>query len=149
MHNVLMQTLRARKFDRGVESVGERVQDIRHHRIAHRSFDKQTGYLKHQLTGVSLRELRDMFDAAHSLFGALSFGSAYVTLAGDLVPGTVGGKPTRTCLDDVLDAVIRDSYFANMPERLAQWWPSYHQRMAAQESKTMNELRRRVGLLEA
>jgi hypothetical protein len=149
LRDLLMQTLRGRKFDRHAERVAERVERIRHHRIAHRLIDKQTGYLKEQLAGVSLEELRALFNAAHSLFGALSFGSAYVTLAGDLMPGTVRGEPARTCLDEVLDAVIRDSHFVNQPERDRRWWATHREHMPAEELKTVNELRKRVGLPEA
>jgi len=121
--DLLTQTLRERKFDAMVESIATRVDRIRDNHLAHRLVDKQTGSPKEALVGVSLEELRQLFDAAHSLFGALSFGSAYVTLAGDLMPASVAGKPVRTCLEGVLDAVLRDSHFVNWPERRAQWWP--------------------------
>lgn len=149
MRELFIRTLRDRKFDSHVESVGHRIKQIRDQRIAHRLIDKQTGYLKDQLAGVSLRELRDLFNAAHSLFGALSFGAGYITLAGDLMPGTTGGKPTRTCLDEVLDAVIRDSGVVNRPERREQWWCMDREHMKSEELQIMNDLRKRVGLPKA
>lgn len=142
-------TLRERKFDKVVESIAKRVEKIRHSHIAHPLIDKQSGSPKEALAGVSLEELRQLFDAVHSLFGALSFGSAYCTLAGDLMPSTVGGQPTRTCLDKVLDAVVRDSYFVNQPERRKQWWPERRKRMPAEKLQVMNDLRKRIGLPEA
>ncbi len=149
MRELLLQTLRDRRFDSNVESVGTRIKKIRDHRIAHRLIDRQTGHLKDQLDAVTLRDLRNLFDAAHSLFGALSFGSGYVTLAGDLVPRTTAGIPTQTCLDKILDAVIRDSYFANTPERRAQWWPAEREHMNPEELRIMNDLRQRIGLPKA
>lgn len=149
MRDVFLQTLQVRKFDEDVASVAVRVRQIRHNHIAHRLIDKQTGYLKDQCASVSLQELRKLFDAAHSLFGALSFGAAYVTLNGDLMPGTSGGKPTRTCLDKMLDAVIRESDFVNEPELMQPWWPDIREHMAPEKLRTMNELRTRVGLPEA
>ena len=62
-----------------------------------RVFDKESGGFYEELAGVSLDELHQLFDATHSMFGALSFGAAYDTLAGDLTPAAVGGKPTRPC----------------------------------------------------
>ena len=101
------------------------------------------------MSGVSLDELWRMFRAAHSLFGSLSFGSAYVTLIGDLMPSTVGGQPTRTCLDEVLDAVLRQSYFVTQPERRAQWWAEDRKRKRPEVIQVMNDLRKRIGLPEA
>lgn len=148
MRELFIQTLRDNKFDSRAESVVKRIKPIRDH-IAHRLRDKQTGDLEDQLVGVSLRELKQLFVAGHSLFGALSFGSAYVTLSGDLMPGTIGGKPTRTCLDGVLDAVIRNSELVNRPERESQWWQGIRKHMPPEELRTMNKLRKRVGLRDA
>jgi hypothetical protein len=109
--DLFKRTLRSAKFDAGVQSLTKRVRKVRDHHIAHELIDKQSGNVKEVLAGIKVRELRRLFDAAHSLFAALSFGTAYITLVGDLTPTTVGGMPTPTCLDQVLDAVLRDSYF--------------------------------------
>ncbi len=148
MRDLFIDTLRDRRFNSRAKSVGKRIKRIRDYHIAHRLIDSETGHLK-EPASVSLQDLRQLFDATHSLFGALSFGSAYVTLAGDLIPGTIGGKPTRTCLDEVLDAVIRDSPFVNRPERGQPWWPGIRQHLDPEALKTMNDLRKRVGLPEA
>ncbi len=148
MRDLCMQTLQERKFDKKTNIIAKRVQQIRHNAIAHRLVDMETGLAKEQLLGVKLQELRNLFDATHRLFGALSFGSAYLTLAGDLMPATVGGKPTRTCLDEVLDAVLRDSYFVNEPER-DQWWHEMRKRMSPEELQLLNKYRKRLGLPEA
>ena len=113
MRESFMQTLQEWKIDRKTNTIAERVKKIRDTYIAHRLVDMQTALPKEELGAVKLQELRQLFDAVHRLFGALSFGSAYATLAGDLMPGTVGGKPTRTCLDEVLDVVLRESYFGS------------------------------------
>jgi hypothetical protein len=145
---LLKQTLRDCEFDKVVKSIKGRVGEIRTNHIAHRLIDKQTGNPKEAVAGISLDELMRLFDAVHSLFGALSFGSAYCTLAGDLMPSTVGGKPTRTCLDEVLDAVLRDSDFVNQPEREAKWWP-VTRHTDPERLRVMNMLRKRIGLPEA
>ena len=111
--------------------------------------DKRSGNPKEALVGVSLEELRLLFDAAHSLFGGLSFGANYITLVGDLMPATIGGQPTPTCLDQVLDAILRASNFINQPERRAQWWPEERKFMDHETLRVMNEWRRRIGLPEA
>lgn len=147
--DLFKQTLRERKFDEAVQSIAKRVQAIRNNRIAHRLIDRQGGGPLQTIAGVSLEELWRLFDATHSLFGALSFGAAYVTLAGDQTPSTVGGQPTRTCLDEVLDAVLRDSHFVNWPERRARRWLAHREHMDPGKLEVMNELRKRIGLPEA
>ena len=148
MRDLFRQTLRERKFNGHVRSIAERVGDVRHN-LVHRLIDTQTGYPKEDIAEEILRDLRELLDATHAMFGALSFGSAYATLAGDLIPGTIGGIPTRTCLDEVLDAVIRNSYFVNEPELKQLWWADLRKRKAPEELKILNELRKRVGLPEA
>jgi hypothetical protein len=133
-------------FDPGVEDIGERVAALRNNRIAHRLLDKDTGGLSENFPHPTLDELRHLYYATQFMFGALSFGSAYSTLAGDLSPGTVGGKPTRTSIDKVLDGVLRESNFVNKPERRGQWWPTDRQHMHPKQLERMNELRKRVGL---
>jgi len=97
----------------------------------------------------TLKELRALFNAVHAQFGAVSFGSAYVTLAGDMMPGRVQGKPARSCLDGVLDSVLRGSGIVNQPERHGQWWSDLRKCRSPEELRVMNELRQRVGLPEA
>jgi hypothetical protein len=146
---LLRQTLGEREFNGFINSIAERVDVIRDSHIAHSLVDKESGSPKEVPAPVSIEELRRLFDAAHLLFGALSFGSAYGTLAGDLMPTTIGGKPTPTCLDGVLDAVLRDSDFVNQLERRAQWWQMDREYMDAVRLRVMNDLRKRIGLTEA
>jgi hypothetical protein len=147
--DLFKETLRERKFNEVVKSIAKRVQAMRDSRIAHRLIDWQSGDPFQAFADVTLEEIWQLFDATHSLFGAISFGSAYATLAGDQIPSTVGGQPTRTCLDQVLDAVLRDNPFVNMPERRGKWWPRHRERMKPQSLQLMNELRKRIGLPEA
>lgn len=148
LREALTETLRDRKFSSQVDEIAKRVEAIRHHRIAHVLIDRASGDYSQSLAGVSLEELRLLFNDSHLLFGALCFGSAYATLAGDLIPSTVGGVTTRTCLDKVLDAVIRDACFVNQPER-DDWWRDIRKHKSEEELRIMNELRKRVGLPEA
>jgi hypothetical protein len=149
LKKVLKEFLRDKEFDPRIKAIAQRVKIIRDTHIAHSPIDRESGEHEQPLAGISLDELRRLFDASHSLFGALCFGSAYVTLAGDLAPATVGGKPTRTCLDEVLDAVLRVSHFVNQPERKQAWWPEHRKRMSPDTLQVMNELRKRIGLPEA
>lgn len=144
MLKLFKQTLRERKFDKTTKLVADRVEAIRHNLVAHQLKDNHNGFP----TDLSLEELWTLFDSVHSLFGALSFGATYVTLAGDMIPRTLDGEPTRTCLDGVLDAVLRASDFVNEPERTAKWWPIRRKDMNPKRLRKLNELRHRIGLPE-
>jgi hypothetical protein len=146
--DLFKQTVGECEFDKAVESIAKRVKAIRHNRIAHRLIDRQRGGPFQAMAGVSLEEIWRLFVATHSFFGALSFGSTYVTLAGDLTPSLVDEQPARTCLDEVLDAVLRDNFFVNMPERRVKSWPTHRERMKPKDLQLMNDLRKRIGLPE-
>ena len=136
------ETLRHHKPENAVEEIVINVRELRNNEIAHSLIDKQS-------TGVRFDELLRLFDATHALFGALSFGSGYVTLSGDFTPGTIGGKPTKTSLDDLLDSVLRDSDFVNEPERESDYWSDSRLYCDKEHLKIMNQCRRRIGLPEA
>lgn len=149
MHDAFKQTLAGRKFDEEVTSIEKHVCEIRHYQIGHHLFERDSGCLTKQSAGVSLVELWKYFRATHSLFGALSFGAAYVTLWGDLLPNSGGGEPHRNCLDKILDDVARSSQFVNQPEHFEQCWPDLRKGKSAEELRVLNELRKGVGLPEA
>jgi hypothetical protein len=146
--NLFQQTLKERKFDTEVREIAERVGRIRDHRIAH-ALEKSDGAMKEEFARIRLDELRRLFDATHSIFGALSFGGSYVTLAGDLMPRTVKGKPTPSCLGELLTLILRDSHFVNRPKLRAQWWADERHHIDPEQLRTMNECRNRLGLPEA
>lgn len=147
-HVVFRQILQRRKFDQQTISIANRVHKIRNIRIAHRLLDSQSSLLQYLQEGINLGDLRQLFDAAHALFGAISFGSAYCTLPMDFMSETIGGQRKRSCLDQVLDAALRDSDFVNYPERRAQYWKLEREHWPPQRLRVMNQLRQRIGLPE-
>lgn len=145
---ILFQVLREREFNDKHEDIRARVKKIRNNYIAHRLKDKLSGLPRHDVESVSLSEVRVLFEAIHDLFGALSFGSAYITLAGDLMPATVGGPPARSCLDLILDEITKAHPGVHQPEN-DPWWKDIRPHVSENELRSMNLLRRRIGLPEA
>lgn len=133
------------RFNDRTESIASRMTDIRNNRVAHQLVDHSKGSLRGVMQGVTLEEQRELFGAAHSLFGTLSFGAAYMTLPGDLMPSTIGGQLKRSCLTNVLDAVLKDSFIVNQPEQRKEWWLTDRQYMKPEDLDLMNQLRVRVG----
>lgn len=143
------ETLQDCKLDEAIRDIAGRIGTLRNSIIAHRLIDRRTGDFTSSHKPVNLAELRLLFDATHAMFGALCFGGAFATLSGDLMPGTVGGKLMPTCLETVLNAVLRDSDFVNEPERRGQYWPGLREYLDDERVRVMNECRRRIGLSEA
>lgn len=138
--------MREIKFEQEIRASQAKVKGVRDHMIAHRLLDQDSGEPIEQLIGVNLDELRSLFRAVHRLFGAVTFGSSYVTLAGDLKHKTVGGKPSKTCLQTVLAAVLRDSFYVNAPEKRGRWWEIDREHMSQDQIDGLNKHRKSVGL---
>lgn len=146
LRELFRRTIRQSPFDKATKAVRDRIETLRNSKIAHRLYDSESGCILNDPTRVSLDEIQQLFRATHSLFAALSFGSAFATLPGDFAPTRAAGE---SCLQQVLNAVLRDSYFVNQPKHRGQWWPSDREHMAEEELRVLNEMRKRVGLPEA
>jgi hypothetical protein len=145
----LTATLLECDFDPAVETIRCRVRVIRTNLIAHRLIDKQTGNPKKEIPRVYLDELWALFRAANRLFGALSFGEFYQTLAGDFAPAPEWLEATRNSLDRALDAIVRESPIVNMPERNPDVWRIRKRNLPQGYLATMNLVRKRIDLPEA
>lgn len=139
--------LRDYKTDSDVQRIGKYISTLRHTYIAHRLIEKSDGSLKETDDHVSLNDLRCVFDAIHKIFAAISFGGAYITLAGDQIPSMINGKPKQTCLDSVLDAIVKDCDLVHEPER-NQYWAHFAKYKPSDEISNLNKLRLRIGLPE-
>lgn len=148
MKDLLAKTLSERKFDPMANVIAKRVEQIRNHDVGHLLIDQSTADRKLANVSVNLEDLKKLYKAAHGLFGALSFGASYATLGGDLMPSTINGKRSRTCLQRVLDAVLKDNDFVNQPERRAVYWEMDKMYMNPDRLRRMNELRKWIGLSE-
>lgn len=148
MMDLLLKTLGERRFDPRAEAIAKQVDQIRDNYVAHLVIDKNTGIPKLDKVSVNLDDLQKLFKATYGLFGAISFGASYATLVGDLMPSMINGKRSRSCLQTVLDAVLRDSHFVNQPERRAWYWETDKMCMRPDQLRRMNELRKRIGLPE-
>jgi hypothetical protein len=146
--DALLLILKARKFDQRIKDLKKKIKSLRDAHVAHRLKDQSTGLLEPRIDQVSVRELRQLFGAASSLFGAVCIGSSFATLELDLIPGTVGGKPHKSAIEEILDLVAKDSYFVNLPERRKAYWPTKRKSMSGSDLQLLNTLRAGFGLPE-
>lgn len=125
-----------------------RVATARNKHVAHHIFSINNVESRPAVE-LRLHELFIAFQELHLRFGLASFGSAYCTLTNDTMPTTQGRSLSRTCLDSVLDAVLKDSDFVNRPERRGAWWSFEKEHMSLESLELLDELRSRVGLPRA
>jgi hypothetical protein len=142
---LLATTLKQRQFDDRLHDIEATVSSIRHSHVAHRLLDEGTGVPKAVARDLTLDDLRSLFDAAHNLFGAVTFPGAFATLSGDLLPSTICGKPSRSCLEGVLDAIVRDWEPVHEPER-SPYWSTMRPHYDVARMELLNGLRTRIGL---
>lgn len=140
-----VKVLHDRQFQPLERSLADTVSRLRNKHVAHALLDTDGTKRLPPDSGISLTQIRRLFNATHLLFGALSFGGAFATLAGDLIPSTIGGKQTRSCLATVLDAVVNNSDFVHEPENDA-YWALVKPHKDPAELKVLNSLRARLGL---
>jgi len=138
--------LKKRSFDSGVKSLEGKIKTIRDNFVAHQALQNEEVTPSNSDEKLDLQDLRKVCNATSALFGALSFGSSYVTLTIDFIPAEIAGEVLPNSLEKVIRAILLDSDFVNYPERFPQEWPLIRKEMDSKLLDTMNDLRKRIGL---
>ncbi len=135
--------LRKTKLDKRLKYIRDKIRDIRHNVIAHRLLDDDRSSLK-QVEGVKLDELRQVYEDIEDLFRTISFGTEYVS--NFYVGGSVGGKLVKEDIDELLDLILKNSYWINEPEKKKDSWPCLRKTRSQEELLQLNEYRSRFGM---
>ena len=117
--------------------------------VAHTAVDRSTDLPFKNVPGVSIPELRQLYDSVEQLFKACCFGAEYLTTCINYAETTVAGERSRSSIETVLDCVAKDSYFVNQPERKGECWPQIRKHTSDGDLRIMNEFRKRFGLPQA
>lgn len=135
--------LKNTKLDKNLRTIHAKIAEMRNKVIAHRFLDSDHACVI-DVEGVTLAELRQAYDAVEKLFRACSFGTQYISNL--YTGGTVGGKPVEKDIDNLLDLIVKDSYWLNEPERKKDFWPAIKQHTDPQEVDELNLWRKKFGL---
>jgi hypothetical protein len=130
------------RFHDSVNSVRRKVAAFRHKVIAHRDTAVASGSL--QVPGLSIPDLRALYDETESLFAACSFQSEY-----DMSPypgRTGGGRPVETDIERLMNLIVRHSPWLNQPERHGTLWPDIRSQKNPDELAELNHWRQHSGL---
>jgi len=144
------RVLKQAKLNHKAKHIRDRVKQLRHKIVAHRLLARQTGLPHGDVPGISISELRELYDSIEALFVVCCFGEAYLTTTIDYHPeATIGGQPVPSSIDKLLQLVARHSHFVNEPEEEGSRWPVLRKHKSAAELGVLNEWRRKFGLPDA
>lgn len=135
-----IERLRALQTLGKLPTIREKISNIRHNIVAHSFAD----FFLVNVEGVTLLELREVYNYLERLFKALSFGTEHLMAYGDYIDRTIGGKPATSSIEEVLLLLMKDSHFVKQPD--SQFWSELKKHKAPQELDLINEWREKCGL---
>jgi len=99
---------------------------------------------------LALPDLKKMRDHLVAYLDALSFGTEYSTWLLQYSPRLMPpvGADSRTDVERVLDAVVKDSALFTMPERHPEYWREYRRGLTKEQLRQLNAYRTKLGLAE-
>jgi hypothetical protein len=134
--------LKGLDFETSTKKIRNKIARMRTDLLAHRLLDENQK-LKN-VDGVTVSEIRRLYDVTEELFRRCSFGCEYVTT---FYPrGTCGGKPIAKDIDHILDLIAKDSTWVNQPERSGAFWKDLRQYKSEEYLKELTTWRQKFGL---
>lgn len=140
-HEEYRQALKKADLHRDVKKIREKLELMRNKVVAHQLLRSVTNI---KVPGVSLLEIRKVYDETEKLFRMFSFGSDYLTTF--YIPGVVGGKPIVKDIDELFDLIVKNSYWLNQPERRAPFWDIQKRYKSPEDIEELNKWRAKFGL---
>jgi len=138
------QNLKRNKLDKNLVSIRRTIKDLRRNRVAHRLLDDH-GLKVKNAKGVSLAEIKNVYEDIEKLFCSCSFGGQYITTF--YSNSTVGGQPIEKDIDKLLDMIEKNSDWLNEPE-INQFWPMLRKHKPKKEIDELNSYRKKFGMPE-
>jgi hypothetical protein len=136
--------LKNTKFDKALKDVAQRAKDLRNVRLAHLSLGE---VLQGSTPLVAANELEQLADELEKLYQPMLFGGSASFLPVPYDPAIRGANSHQhTDIEKILNAVARESYALNFPEKNRRVWDIQRGSMTDEELKTFNFWRVRAGL---
>ncbi len=132
------------KLNKQLVPIRMKITRLRHEVIAHRLLDTQDRLKAPQIEGVSVSELRKVFEDIKRLFETCCFGCEYFTT---LYPSLVlGHKPPEKDIEQILYLIVKNSYWLNQPERRAPFWQHIKPYKPVENIEELNKWRTKFNL---
>jgi len=132
------------KLDKQLAPIRKKIIRMRHEVVAHRFLDTQGRLKALHIEGVSVPELRKVFEDIKRLFEACCFGCEYFTTL--YPPAVPGYKPPEKDIEQILNLIIKNSYWLNQPERRAPFWQQLKPYKSIGYIEELNEWRTKFNL---
>jgi hypothetical protein len=143
-HEEYRQALKKAKLHRDVKKIRKKLELMRNKVVAHQIPRSVTNI---KVPGVSLLEIRIVYDETEKLFRMFSFGAEYFTTF--YIPGAVDRKPVAKDIDELLDLIVKNSPWLNQPEQRAPFWQDIKKYKVPKDIEELNSWRRKFGLPDA
>lgn len=137
------ELLKEAKLDKRIEPIRTKIKKMRDKVIAHRFLDSD-GARVIDVKGVTPAEVRQAYEDLEKLFRVCSFGAQYISNL--YIGGTIGGKPVKEDVDELLELILKNSYWLNEPEREKDFWPYRRKTMSEEDIAELNEFRKKLGM---
>jgi len=135
------------RLDKQLDPIRKKIIRMRHKVIAHRFLDTQGHLEAPHIEGVSVSELRKVFEDIKRLFEACSFGCEYFT---SLYPPAIPGhEPPEKDIEQILNLIVKNSSWLNQPERRAPFWQHIKPYKPIENIEELNKWRTKFGLSPA
>ncbi|AQQ71703.1 hypothetical protein SMSP2_02080 [Limihaloglobus sulfuriphilus] len=140
MRSDFREHVKKAKFDSEIRILRKKAANMRNKIIAHRAIVND----KDRVEGMRVSDVRKLFEAAERLFQACCFGTEYVTTF--YLDSTCGGKPVKRDIDELLEMLVKNSYWFNMPEKRGEFWEMDKKYMNKEELKDLIKWRKKLGV---
>lgn len=132
------------KLDRQLDPIRRKIVCMRHQVVAHRILDTQESLTAPRIEGVSVSQLRKVFEDIKRLFEACCFGIEYFTTF--YPPAVPGHNPPEKDIEEILDLIVKNSHWLNRPERRAPSWKHIKPYKRTEDIEELNKWRAKFGL---
>ncbi len=136
-------------YDSRIDKIHDKVSILRHNRFGH--FQRKW-IVKESPSLISdnylpFPNLKEYGNTIGKLFDLLCFSHGRELFLLDYSPNVIpsAGSDTRTDIEKLIDLVIENSPFVNMPEDQPDYWPHFKKALPKKEIELMNYYRKRVG----
>jgi hypothetical protein len=138
------EKLNQAKLDKQLDPIREKIVRVRHEVVAHRFLDTQ-GHLKAlNIEGVSIPELRKVFEDTKRLFEVCCFGCKYFTTL--YPPSVPGHKTPEKDIEKILCLIVKNSNWLSQPERHAPFWQQIRPHKSIKKIEELNKWRAKFNL---
>ena len=141
--------IRKSNYDSYIEEIHDKILILRHNRFGHlqRKWIVNNNASFINVDYLPFPNLKEYGNTIGKLFNLLCFNHERMLTFLDYNPNVISpsGTDPRSDIELLLDLVIENSPFVNMPEDQPEYWPYSKKALSEEEIKQMNYYRKRVG----